>query len=156
MKTTMTVRGTQPSPGRPKPGTRSLNQSKRRGASTVEFAIVAPVFFLMVLGIFEFGRGLMVMHLLADAARQGCRTAISPGKATADITAVTNNLLKNENITAQTTTVLVNSVQSDAVSAQTGDEITVTISIPVSAITCVPRNGFLSGNLMGQYTLRRQ
>ena len=31
-------------------------RSPHSGAAMVEFAVVAPVFFLMVLGIFEFGR----------------------------------------------------------------------------------------------------
>ena len=32
----------------------------RRGAAVVEFAIVAPLFFLMIFGMIEFGRAIMV------------------------------------------------------------------------------------------------
>ena len=45
----------------------------RRAATAVEFAVVAPVFFLFVLGFIELGRGYMVQHLMTNAARQGCR-----------------------------------------------------------------------------------
>jgi Flp pilus assembly protein TadG len=48
---------------------------RRRGAALVEFAIVAPLLLLLVLGIMEFG---MIMHdyiMLAQGAREGARTA---------------------------------------------------------------------------------
>ena len=54
----------------------SYNRSIRRGASTVEFAFVAPVFFVMVLGIFEIGRACMVTELLTEAARRACREGV--------------------------------------------------------------------------------
>ena len=38
----------------------------RRGVAAVEFALVAPVFFLVVLGIIEFGRMAMVQQVLAN------------------------------------------------------------------------------------------
>lgn len=48
---------------------------ERRGATAVEFAVVAPIFFLVVLGIFEFGRMVSLQHAMVNAARVGCRTA---------------------------------------------------------------------------------
>ena len=51
----------------------------------VEFAIIAPVFFVFVLGLVELGRGLMVQHLLTNAARQGCRLGVIEGKTYTDI-----------------------------------------------------------------------
>jgi Flp pilus assembly protein TadG len=47
----------------------------RRGAAAVEFAIVAPVFFLLALGLVEVGRMVMLQHALTNAAREGCRAA---------------------------------------------------------------------------------
>jgi Flp pilus assembly protein TadG len=38
-----------------------------------EFAVVAPVFFLMVVGFLEFGRALMVQQVLINASRVGAR-----------------------------------------------------------------------------------
>ena len=46
-------------------------RSRRRGAAATEFAIVAPVFFLMVIGFIEFGRALMVQQVLVNASRVG-------------------------------------------------------------------------------------
>ena len=47
----------------------------RRGAASIEFALVAPIFFLIVFGFIENGRMLMLQHALTNAAREGCRTA---------------------------------------------------------------------------------
>jgi len=47
----------------------------RSGVAAVEFAIVAPVFFLLALGLIEAGRMVMLQHALTNAAREGCRAA---------------------------------------------------------------------------------
>ena len=55
---------------------RRLNSRRsRRGVSAVEFAIVAPVFLMFVLGMVEFGRIVMIQHSLTNAARAGSRMA---------------------------------------------------------------------------------
>jgi Flp pilus assembly protein TadG len=50
--------------------------ARRRAASLIEFAFVAPVFFLILLGIFEYGRFLFTIQLLNNAAREGARYAV--------------------------------------------------------------------------------
>jgi Flp pilus assembly protein TadG len=45
-----------------------------RGASAVEFAFIAPLLILLVLGIAEFGRAFQVQGTLSAAAREGVRT----------------------------------------------------------------------------------
>jgi Flp pilus assembly protein TadG len=47
----------------------------------VEMALVLPVFMMVLLGIVEFGRAMMVSQLLANASREGARLAIVEGKA---------------------------------------------------------------------------
>lgn len=44
-----------------------------RGAAAVEFALVAPVLILLLLGIFEFGRAFHTQTALSAAAREGAR-----------------------------------------------------------------------------------
>jgi hypothetical protein len=41
---------------------------KRCAATLVEFAFVAPILFVIVFGIIEFSRGLMVGQLLSELA----------------------------------------------------------------------------------------
>ncbi len=46
------------------------------GATAVEFAVVAPVLLLLVFGLFESSRLVMVQQALTNAAREGCRKAV--------------------------------------------------------------------------------
>lgn len=48
-------------------------RQRDRGASAVEFALVAPVLILMLLGIISFGHAFHVQSVLSNAARDGVR-----------------------------------------------------------------------------------
>jgi Flp pilus assembly pilin Flp len=48
----------------------------QRGAAAVEFAIVASLFFLILLGIIEMGRLLWTWNAAAEATRLGARMAV--------------------------------------------------------------------------------
>lgn len=50
-------------------------RSSERGAVAVEFALVLPVFILLVLGIVEFGRAFNIQVSLSEAARETARYA---------------------------------------------------------------------------------
>lgn len=49
--------------------------SSRKGATTVEFAVVATVMFLMLFGLLEFGRVAMLKQSMTNAASEGVRRA---------------------------------------------------------------------------------
>ena len=49
-------------------------RSRRRGQSLVEFALVAPIFFLVIFGIIDVGRYVYVTTAFNQAAREGART----------------------------------------------------------------------------------
>ena len=49
--------------------------SERRGAAVVEAALVLGIFFVLLFGVFEYCRFLMVLHVTNNAARDACRYA---------------------------------------------------------------------------------
>jgi Flp pilus assembly protein TadG len=51
----------------------------------VEFALVLPVFVLLVFGALEFGRAYYDLHLLTNAAREGARRGSLPNQLEADV-----------------------------------------------------------------------
>lgn len=59
--------------GRRIPGRRS------RGQALVEFALVAPLFFVLLLGIVEVGRYIFYYEMLNNATKEGARYAIVHG-----------------------------------------------------------------------------
>jgi Flp pilus assembly protein TadG len=50
-----------------------MNVHKERGAAAVEFAMVAPLLILLVLGIAEFGRAYYLQTMLSGSAREAVR-----------------------------------------------------------------------------------
>jgi Flp pilus assembly protein TadG len=51
-----------------------VSKSHERGAAAVEFALLAPILIMVLLGIMEFGRAYNVQMSLTNAAREGVRS----------------------------------------------------------------------------------
>ena len=60
----------------PKPGPSSRRSSRRRGQAMVEFALVIPIFMLVLSGILDFGFALFDRMTVINAAREGARAAV--------------------------------------------------------------------------------
>jgi Flp pilus assembly protein TadG len=128
----------------------------RTAAAAVEFAAVGLVFFTLLLGLIELGRGLMSSYLLTTAARQACRVGVPGGRTTATINDAANDAVSRAGLPAATVAVLVNGNASEAGNAQSGDQITVNVSLSASSISWMPYNRWLTGTMTGSYTLRRE
>jgi Flp pilus assembly protein TadG len=116
-----------------------LCRKNRRGAAVVEFAIVAPVFFLLVFGMIEYGRMVMVQQVLTNASREGARYAVI--QSTNDTTAVQTKVrdyLTSARLNAAASTVTVDWPASGS------DATTVTVSIPFGQVSWLPSPMFLS------------
>ncbi len=103
---------------------RSRRARGRRGATLVEFAFVAPVFFLILLASIEFSRLNMMRHTAAHAAYEGARTALVPGATADEAIAATNRLLGIVGTRSATVTV------DPAVLTDETTEVTVDVEIP--------------------------
>lgn len=140
---------------RTKPGRRS---ARRSGAALVEFAIVTPVLLVLVLGMIEIGRAVMVTEVLTYAARMGARTGAISSGSTAGAKAAANTVLSDSGITSATVTVYVNgSSVTDAAAAKSGDKISVTVTIPYANVTWLSNPDYLQGKtLKGQVVMRKE
>lgn len=118
--------------------------SARRGAALVEFAFVAPVFFLMVLGLIEFGRGMMVQAQLTAAAEIGARTGSMDGAQSSDVTSAVNNYLSNAGISGASTSV----TPSPPSSANPGQDVKVIVTIPYASVSWLPAPEFLKNTTL--------
>lgn len=52
------------------------NRDRGRGQSLVEFALIAPIFLLIILGLVDGARAIYAYNTVANAARVGARVAI--------------------------------------------------------------------------------
>lgn len=110
-------------------------QSDRRGAALVEFAIVAPVFLLFMLGSIEIGRALVVQQALTNASCEGARMGTLEG----DVQSAVNDYLNGVSISGATTTV----TTKDMGTPPSDTQVTVSVSIPYAAVSWVPSPWFL-------------
>jgi Flp pilus assembly protein TadG len=92
---------------------RRRNDKRRRtGAALVEAALVLPLVLLFILGVMEYGRYLMTMHIFQNAAREGAAYAAkhtSPiviagmvyGNSTEDVASVVSSRLAGQQLINQ-------------------------------------------------------
>lgn len=102
-------------------------RERRRGAATVEFALLAPLFLLATMGTIEVTRAVQVKMTLADSVRHALRTGVRPGMDNAAVTQSFNDVLTLNNIKTSdvTLTILVNDKKVDVKTALRNDRITV-------------------------------
>jgi Flp pilus assembly protein TadG len=129
-----------------------LFRRNRRAAAAVEFAIVAPIFFLLVLGMIEYGRMVMVQQVITNASREGAREAVLDGATAATVTSTVNDYLTAGSISGATVTV----DPSPLSGAEFGDPVTVTVSIPFSQVSWLPSPMYLGGRTMTASTVMRR
>jgi Flp pilus assembly protein TadG len=120
---------------------RHFHRADRRGAATVEFALVAPLFLLLMLAIFEFTRAMSASVTLANAARAGARAAILDSAQMSDVTSAVNGCLSIVALPAVTPTVSPNPPST----ATAGQNVTVRVSLPFSQISWLPVPQWLGG-----------
>ena len=131
----------------------------RLGAVLVETAIALPVFFLIVFGIVEFGRAMMVTQLLANACREGARLAIVDGYTNNDVTDYVNDFLVDTlKVNTQHVTVSITitpatgntTTGNDITAAQRRDLITVRADVPFDEVS------YIAGKYLAGKTLRSE
>ena len=135
-----------------KAASRIRRLSRRSGVAAVEFAIVAPVFFVLVFGMIEFGRMVMVQQILTNASREGARRAVLDAATTDNVTTVVNDYLTSAAINGATVSV----TPGPPSSAAFGDPVTVNVSVPFSSVSWMPSPWFLSSTTLSATTVMRR
>lgn len=114
----------------------SAGPGKEKGAVAVELALVLPVFLLLVLGIFEFGRAFNIQVSLSQAARESARYAAIH----ASETTYTNGAAQAVGVAAAPSVPLTNS--DIGISYSTGSSCAAGVNV-VSTVTYA--TGFITG-----------
>ena len=129
----------------------SRHSAPRRGVAAVEFAIVAPVFFLMIIGFLEFGRAMMVQQVLINASRVGVRQAITPGATAAEVEAAVRDYAASVAVPA-----VVVQVAPDPGAATAGQMISVTTSVDFGQVSWMTSPWFLGGKTLTASSMMRK
>lgn len=133
---------------------RRSRKTKRRGAAVIEFAVVAPIFFLFIIGLIEFGRVMMVQQILVQTSRDGARHAIVNGSTIETTRDLVQQQVASSSVTVERDAI---TVGPDPSTAGAGDQITVTVTVPFEDVTWLPGATWLNDlELSGSTTMRRE
>lgn len=128
-------------------GDRPCGKRRRRfGATLVELAAILPVVFLIIFGIIEFSRLLMVQHTLADGVRLAAREASLPTVfSAADVETHLRDRIAGSIPAAKSSSSLsVLVTPSDLNGMSSGDPVSVKVTVNYADVTWMPANGFRS------------
>ena len=129
---------------------RQTCDNSRRGATAVEFAIVAPIFFLLLLASFEFSRLNVLRHTADNAAYEAARNAMVPGATAAEAIAKANSILRVVGTRGARVTINPTALGPEV------DSINVRIDIPLSQNGWVVPRFTRGSTLTAQSTLRTE
>lgn len=124
----------------------------RRGAVAVEVALMMPFLATMILGITEVGQVQRAQCYISEAAYVGGVVGSLPGSSNSQIISDVKTFLTSCKMTATSAviTIKVNDATADISTAKRNDKISVTVAIPVSAVSwygthCfIPQNSYVS------------
>lgn len=112
--------------------------ARRSGAAAVEFAIVAPIFFTMVVASLEFGRLNIIRHTADQAAYEAARYAMVPGATAAEARGRAESMLKIVGARDSKITIV----------GPTDDKVTVTVDVPLN------KNGWIAPKFTKSKSIR--
>ena len=139
---------------------RQDQRPRRNGVAAVEFAVVVPVFFIVVFGMVEFGRAVMVQQVLVNASREGARTAVLEVATLQSVEDSIDTYLDASGITDHDTDFTVNgSVVTDPTgnNSGAGDSIGVAVSVEFNDVSWLPIPEYLGGTtLRAESVMRRE
>ncbi len=99
------------------------------GQGTVELAFAVPIFILMITGIVEYGRALMIQHTMTNAAREGARLAAVTGSESGSVEEAVNYFLQHGGLNVSDAQVSISGSN-----ASTGSNCSVSITYPYRSI----------------------
>lgn len=143
------------------------NKHARRGAAMVEMALVLPLFLMLVLGIIEFGRAMMVANLVTYAAREGARMAVLDGSTNTDVNNAVVTFLQSAigqgistadiSVTITVTAAAGNpNPANNVANALSRDLITIKVQLPFNKVALIPGDYLNGKQLVGQSAMRHE
>ena len=120
----------------------AFRKEHRRGQAVVEFALVLPVFLLLLLAAVEFGRAYLKLHILTNAAREGARMGMLPDKVEQDVYDTTSEFLEAAGMRTGSWQTVVTVTDKEGVlregglaQAQEGDRVQVSVSYELEVLS---------------------
>ena len=129
------------------------NAESRRAASSVEFALIAPLMIGFTFGLVELGRITLVKQTATHASREGARVAVRPTSDADDVVAQVNQELALWDLEGATIEIEPAILET----AEPGAQVTVRVTLDLASISWIPDFfQFGTSNLVAETCMRRE
>ena len=126
-------------------------QDADSGAALVEFTVVAPVFFLLVFGIIQFGMIFSLQNTMLNAAREASRSMAVQSLTSSQAQTVAVNYL------APYTNTFTYAIRDHCLDTPKVQDVTVTITTSAAAASVINYMSLFTGkNLSASVTMRKE
>ena len=112
-----------------------MRHFSRRGAATVEMALVLPLLLALVLGVVEYGWMFLKFEQVANAARQGVRAGIVAEATATSVTSAVSSAMSAAGLASSGYTVTI--TPSNPMTLEPGQLLRVAVSVPYANIELV-------------------
>ncbi len=112
-----------------------VDLADRRGAAIVEFAVVSPLLFLLVMGAIDVGQYVNVSQTVSDASREGARLAAQNEMSSCSAV---------ENVVLEYLEDSFPNISDAALSAATSITVTNSVGTPVTDLTTIAAGSSLT------------
>ena len=117
----------------------------RHGTTAVEFALTAPLLFMLVMASVEFSRANMIKHTTSVAATEAARKSIVPGATAQDCRNTALQELSVVGVNSATVVITPTVIQPDT------SQVTVDVAVPLNGA-----NGFIIAGYVTGKTVRKE
>jgi len=121
---------------------KSKKQKRNLGSMCVEFALVSPIFFLMVFASIEFARVHMLQSAAENACFEGARRGIVPGATSAVCRARCEEILRIAGVQDFTVDVTPTNIDANT------EIVTVHADIPITSRNSFGVSAFFAGRVL--------
>jgi Flp pilus assembly protein TadG len=118
----------------------------RKGVAAVEFAVVAPLLLMFIIGMWEVGRLIEVTQIMANAAREAGRQAAAGQLTPAELTTLVQQYLAREGIPSANATLAIKNKgftgnpapsDDDPRNATDLDQLQMTVTLPFKDVRII-------------------
>lgn len=129
-------------------------RSKRRGTTMVEAAVVFPLLVILTLALIEYGWLFINMQNTTNATRHGARMAVTPDETSAEVIAAVQAMMARTRLGDTGYTISI--TPSDVSSAERGDTIRVTVTVPYESLNLTGMPLPLPENLQASVSMAKE
>jgi hypothetical protein len=122
--------------------------------ATIEFALVLPALIALTIGTMDMCSLMFLKETAVLAAYEGARQGVGRGRTNADVTARVTEFLDERNVIYNGDVVVIGSPSFE--SAETLENVTVTVNVPAAGNLLIPSQMFGDMMLSASVTMRKE